>query len=425
MVQVAIAGVGPTGATLALLLVERGINVTLIEAATDFHRVFRGEGLMPSGLDALEQMGLSHLLEGVPHRKLDGWEFILGKKSLFRVDEPIETGTQPCTLVSQPPLLETLVNQAKKYENFEFLQGVAVKDLLRVGNRVTGVKLSDSREITADVVVGADGRNSVVRQRAGLKLERQPKDMDVLWFKLLAHPNFVENNLFCAIGNGEQAFAVFHGADPGKLHLAWTLTGDTNTDRTKVEWAEIFASLSPSWLAEHFLTHADTIERPIKLSVVIGRCPSWYAPGVILLGDAAHPMAPVRAQGINVALRDVIVTVNHLVPLLNKNAGSEESNFEEFRSETNGHQKINPEQTKHELVDAAFANIQAEREPEIIRVQELQAAETAQNKSIPKNPLLRSLIFKLARLFHWKIRKSWIERQHQMRHGVTNVKLTV
>ena len=425
MVQVAIAGAGPTGATLALLLVERGISVTLIEAATDFHRVFRGEGLMPSGLDALEQMGLSHLLEGVPHRRLDGWEFILGKKSLFRVDEPIETGTQACTLVSQPPLLEALVNQAKKYENFELLQGVVVKDLLRVGNRVAGVKLNDDREITADIVVGADGRNSVVRQRAGLKLERQPKDMDVLWFKLLAHPNFVENNLFCAIGNGEQAFAVFHGADPGKLHLGWTLLGDTNTDRTKVEWAEIFASLSPSWLAEHFLTHADTIERPIKLSVVIGRCPCWYAPGVILLGDAAHPMAPVRAQGINVALRDVIVTVNHLVPLLNKNIRSEESNSEEFRSEKNGYQKTNPEQTKHELVDAAFAKIQAEREPEIIRIQELQAAETAQNKSIPKNPLLRTLIFKLARLFHWKIRESWIERQHQMRHGVTNVKLNV
>lgn len=70
MVQIVIVGAGPTGVTLALLLVKRGIAVTLIEAAKDFHRVFRGEGLMPSGLDALEQMGLSALLEHIPHSGL-------------------------------------------------------------------------------------------------------------------------------------------------------------------------------------------------------------------------------------------------------------------------------------------------------------------------------------------------------------------
>ena len=48
--------------------------------------------------------------------------------------------------------------------------------------------------------------------------------------------------------------------------------------------------------------------------VLVGRAPAWTAPGVLVLGDAAHPMSPVRAQGINLALRDVIVAANHLVP---------------------------------------------------------------------------------------------------------------
>jgi len=65
MTQV-VVGAGPTGATLALLLVQRGIAVKLIEASRNFRRVFRGEGLMPSGLDALEQMGLSSVLERIP-----------------------------------------------------------------------------------------------------------------------------------------------------------------------------------------------------------------------------------------------------------------------------------------------------------------------------------------------------------------------
>ncbi len=98
MIKVVIVGAGPTGAALALLLVKQGIAVTLIEATKNFYRVFRGEGLMPSGLAALEQMGLSKILEGIPHRQLDAWEFIINNKQLFRVDEPMGANI-PCTLV--------------------------------------------------------------------------------------------------------------------------------------------------------------------------------------------------------------------------------------------------------------------------------------------------------------------------------------
>ncbi len=407
MKKVAIAGAGPTGVTLALMLVQRGIGVTLVEAASDFHRVFRGEALMPSGLNALDEMGLSEILEQIPHRQLDAWEFILNKKSLFRVDEPIEADTQPCTLVSQPPLLEKLILEAQKYDRFEFIQGVAVKDLLSIDNRVAGIKLVDEREITADVVIGADGRNSIIRQRAGLKLERQPKSMDLLWFKLAANPKFVTDNVFSAIGDGENAFAVFHGAEPGKLHLGWTLSANqsdnlkTNiTEKTKAEWAQMFASISPSWLAEHFINYADSIEKPIKLSVVVGLCPSWHTPGVLLLGDAAHPMSPIRAQGINVALRDVIVAVNHLVPALLAEADNKQ-------------------------IDEIFSKIQQEREPEIIRIQQLQKEEGRQHEILPQNLFLRKIVFRLARLASKAVRISWIQRQRKMRQGVTQVKLEV
>ena len=404
MKKIVIAGGGPTGVTLALMLVQRGIAVTLVEAASDFRRVFRGEGLMPSGLNALSEMGLSEILEKIPHRQLDAWEFILDKKPLFKVDEPIETDTQPCTLVCQPPLLEALILEAQKYNHFEFIQGVAVKDLLSIDNRVAGVKLADEREIAADIVIGADGRNSIIRQRAGLKLERQPKSMDILWFKLAANPRFLEENIFTAIGDGENAFAVFHGAEAGKLHIGWSLTDSNNTanssDKTKHEWAQMFASISPSWLAEHFINHADSIEKPIKLSVVVGLCPSWHTPGVLLLGDAAHPMSPIRAQGINVALRDVIVAVNHLVPALLAEADNKE-------------------------IDRIFSQIQKEREPEIIRIQQLQKEEGRQHEILPKNLFLRKIVFRLARLASKAVRLSWIQRQKKMRQGVTQVKLEV
>src|SRR3569832_185106 len=153
MTQVVIVGAGPTGATLALLLVQRGIAVKLIEASRNFRRVFRGEGLMPSGLDALDLTGLSSVLESIPHRPLDAWEVLIENRFLFRVDEPIEPGGKPCTLVSQPAFLEAAIDQASTYPNFEFVQGSPVQDLLWSEQRVSGVKPGDDRSIHANLVI--------------------------------------------------------------------------------------------------------------------------------------------------------------------------------------------------------------------------------------------------------------------------------
>ncbi|PZD71262.1 2-heptyl-3-hydroxy-4(1H)-quinolone synthase [Acaryochloris thomasi RCC1774] len=405
MAEVVIVGAGPTGATLALLLTRQGIPVTLIEAAKDFKRVFRGEGLMPSGLDALEQMDLSEVLNQIPTRPLTGWEFIIDQNQLFRVEEPMGAD-QPCTLVSQPPFLEALIAEAQRYTTFEFIQGIPVKDLRRRSPvegeeiehpQITGVTLADGREISAALVVGADGRNSIVRQRAGLQLVSQPNDINILWFKLPAHPRFIEDNVFCSILNAGSVFSIFHGAEAGKLHLAWVLSADDKIDRQNQDWAETFASLSPAWLATHFRGCANQVEPPIRLTVVVGRCPSWHQTGILLLGDAAHPMSPVRAQGINLALRDVIVAANYLVPQLK----AEKS------------------------LDSVLPKIQAEREPEIIRAQHLQKQEARQGELLKSNGVLRSLLHQFAPLIRPAARYSWIKRQQQMRQGVTQVKLAI
>ncbi|MBD2496698.1 FAD-dependent monooxygenase [Nostoc sp. FACHB-280] len=400
MSQVVIVGAGPTGATLAVLFAKRGIEVKLVEASRNFHRIFRGEGLMPSGLDALAQMGLLPILESIPHRALDAWEFFIDNQFLFRAQEPFQTGERSTTLVSQPSLLEALIAEATNYSNFEFIQGVSVKDLLWNEQRVGGVKLSDERNIDADLVIGADGRNSVVRQRANLSLEHYSKTFDVLWFKLASSSDVGLESIFYSIVNVTHAFGLFQGAE-GNLQLGWSLGEGAGSDWRQVDWPKMLVSVSPPGIAEQIKQNQHTIERPVLLSVVVGRCPRWYVPGLLLLGDAAHPMSPIRAQGINMALRDVIVAANHLVPVL-LSTKLQQSN-----------------------IDAVLPEIQAQREPEIVRVQRLQAQEAGQAELLGKSALLRWAISKLPPVLRQFIRQSWLLRQIQLRQGIKPLELTV
>jgi 2-polyprenyl-6-methoxyphenol hydroxylase-like FAD-dependent oxidoreductase len=396
MAQVVVVGAGPTGLTLAMLLVKRGISVKLVESSRTFRRIFRGEALMPSGLEAIDQMGLSNIVEQTPHRSLDAWEFYIEKRPIFRVNEPMELQGQPCTLISQPAFLDAIIHQISGCANFEWIQGTAVRELMWQEGRVTGVKLADGQSIAADLVIGADGRNSIVRQQANLALDQAEQNFDILWFKLPTHPRFQAENVFYSILCGRDGFGVFQGSE-GELQVGWSVHRD-EPEQATVNWGEKLASASPDWLAGHFRQHADGIDRPLLLAIVVGRAPRWYLPGLLLLGDAVHPMSPIRAQGINMALRDVVVAVNYLVPILEKSANE---------------------------IDAVLPRIQAEREPEILEIQRLQQAEIAQGELMRNYPILRYGVSRLAPVVGGGVRKSWLDRQLRLRRGVSEVRLKV
>ena len=400
MTKVIIVGAGPTGATLALLLVKQGISVKLIEASRGFRRQFRGEALMPSGLDALQQMELLDLLADIPHKTLDGWEFLLNGRSLFRVNEPIEAGGKPCTLVSQLHLLAKLIQVASTYPEFEFIAGEPVRELILDKNqRVTGVKLSGGQEINSTITIAADGRNSRIRQRAGLNLKQQPNSIDILWFKLEAGSLLESENIFYSILQDRYGFGLFRGSEE-QLQIGWGLHQDDRFNWQEIDWIEMLRANSPPWLVKHLKTYGHTLGKPMLLSVVVGLCDRWSSSGLLLLGDAVHPMSPIRAQGINMALRDVIVAANHLVPLLK-------------------------DETDYKAIDTVLPLIQQEREPEIIRIQHLQNEEIAQAQKLRNSGFIRWAASTFTPMIRPFIRASWLKRQQQLRQGVTKVKLTV
>jgi 2-polyprenyl-6-methoxyphenol hydroxylase-like FAD-dependent oxidoreductase len=263
-----------------------------------------------------------------------------------------------------------------------------VKRLQRSGGRICGVELADGRRLKADLVVGCDGRQSLVRREAGIQLHQRGKGLEVLWFELPGPlPADLDggfNTHLCGGALGSSCVGA-----RGELQLAWLLeNGGATPQRTAQAWGNAWAQLLPSPLANVVRERAAELHGPLRVSVQVGLAERWHQPGLLLLGDAAHPMSPVRAQGINMALRDSLVAASLL------------------------------SQATPEELDRAAAAVQQQRLPEIQRAQALQSAEARQGHLVGHTPLLRALLAQGRALLGPVAQRVWQTRQTPLREGL-------
>ena len=379
-----VVGAGPAGLSLALQLAEGGADVALIEASERFNRQFRGEALMPSGQQALAQMGLLPLLGELPQRALEGWSVWLEQRRLFGVAEPMGS-LQPCTLVPQEALLEALLERARRSPSLQWRPGQAVRRLLRQGSRISGVELSNGERLEAELVIGCDGRGSLLRQQAGIALRCSGEPLELLWFELPGPiPEDCVWGFQTLVAGGQIGSACLNAS--GDLQLAWLLKPGAKRDElSSEEWAQRLANLAPPTLAEVLIERGTSLSAPVRFKVQVGMAERWQQPGLLLLGDAAHPMSPIRAQGINLALRDSVVAARALL------SGGD--------------------------MDTASITIEQQRRPEVRRLQKLQEAEARQGHLIGSNSPLRYGLTLTRGLMGPIAKRVWKARQGPLRNG--------
>src|SRR5262249_15257706 len=119
-----------------------------------------------------------------------------------------------------------------------------------------------------------------------------------------------------------------------RLHVAYSSPEDLNA--LKRDLPRLKERLLPS-LSEPLRGH---VERKLDertemqvLKIVVDRVKSWHAPGILVLGDAAHTMWPWGGQGLNVAIRDTFVAANHLVPALRDGAPIDAALLQQIQDE--------------------------------------------------------------------------------------------
>jgi 2-polyprenyl-6-methoxyphenol hydroxylase-like FAD-dependent oxidoreductase len=367
---VVIAGAGPAGAGLALLFASRGIPVTLVERQHDFTREFRGEAMSPGGLDALAAIGVDIEKGVVPHAQPTRIDVFSEGRRVFGFDLDELPGRCP-QMVSQSHLLEHIAALAAGYPGFELLRGASVRELLRdETGRVSGVCVHDDageRDIQARLVVGADGRSSIVRRHGAFAASERVTPLDVVWTRF-PWPAHWKNGKPAQGHVADGHLMIVLPAPEGGLQIAWIIAKGTYGDVRKrgvEEWVRELAHHAGGDLEQHLLANAHNLVKPFLLRAETDRVTGWSKPGVLVIGDAAHTMSPVGGQGINVALRDAIVAANHLVPVLRSGGDAR-------------------------AIDEAASRIEPERGPEIDLIQSIAAQP-------PKVVLGRSLLPRLAR----------------------------
>lgn len=313
-----IAGGGPAGMMLGLLLARAGVPVVVLEKHADFLRDFRGDTVHPSTLEVLHELGLLDAFLQRPHDKAYDIHVEIGNETAYIADfRRLRTRCGFIAMVPQWEFLDFLRDEAERHPGFRLLLKAKAEGLLEEGGRVSGVRASTADgpiEIHADLVVGADGRGSTLREQSGQQVMDLGAPIDVLWMRIARREGDPVGS-GGRIGTGRFMAMIDRGA---YWQCAYVIHKG-GIEAIRARGLEAFrgdvAALAPVF-AGRIAQELPDWEAVKLLSVRVDRLAQWWKPGLLFIGDAAHAMSPIGGVGINLAVQDAVAAGNILGPVL-------------------------------------------------------------------------------------------------------------
>ncbi|WP_414470699.1 FAD-dependent oxidoreductase [Microvirga sp. M2] len=316
-----IVGGGPAGIMLGYLLARQGTDVLVLEKHADFLRDFRGDTIHPSTLELMGELSLLDDFLSRPHQEVQTASLRIGD-TLLKLGDFSHLPTRCKFLVFMPQwdFLDFLVGQARSYPGFRLRMRAEAVDLIEEGGRIAGVRATTPDgplDVTCDLVVAADGRHSIMREKAGLPVIDIGAPMDVLWLRVSKLPGD-PTNLLGHIEAGRMLVMLDRGDYWQCAYLIPKGTFETVRREGLDAFRRNLASLAPFLGARtEEIRGWDDIR---LLTVTVDRLKQWSRPGLLCIGDAAHAMSPIGGVGINLAIQDAVATANLLGPSLRNGA---------------------------------------------------------------------------------------------------------
>jgi 2-polyprenyl-6-methoxyphenol hydroxylase-like FAD-dependent oxidoreductase len=312
-----IVGGGPAGMMLGFLLARAGVEIVVLEKHADVLRDFRGDTIHPSTLELMHELGFLEEFLKRPHQEVRELAAQVGNEMLKIGDfTHLPTMCKFLALMPQWDFLNFIAEKGKCYPGFQVRMLAEATDLIELNGRIVGVTAKTSQgamEIRAALTVGADGRRSIVRDRAGLQVVDLGAPMDVLWMRLSRRPADPGETLGHAEAGG--IFVMIDREDYWQCGFVIPKGGADEIRKQGIEkFREDIASLEP-FLRDRVNELRDWDDVSL-LTVKVDRLRRWWRPGLLCIGDAAHAMSPVGGVGINLAIQDAVAAANILASKL-------------------------------------------------------------------------------------------------------------
>ena len=309
-----IAGGGPAGMMLGVLLARAGIPVVVLEKHGDFLRDFRGDTVHPSTLEVIGELGVLDDFLAQPHSELREVRGMIGDERVTIADfTHLPVRCPFIAMVPQWHFLNFLAEYGRRYSTFQLLMRAEVFELIERDGRVAGVRAQTPDgpiDIHAALVIGADGRTSTVRSLARLPVEEIGAAIDVLWIRLSKRAADAGMAALGNIRNGH-VFVMLDRIDYWQCAYVIPKGGYDELRRRGLDAfrAEIVGVVP--FLADRIAELA-AWDQVKLLTVRIDRLRQWHRPGLLCIGDAAHAMSPIGGVGINLAIQDAVAAANLL-----------------------------------------------------------------------------------------------------------------